>query len=59
MAQWLALSTSLEILSLPLLAIVDLNSGTQAIIRDRIEVLRVVIDIPSSSDDQDCFERSH
>jgi hypothetical protein len=42
-AQCVTLSTSLKILSLALHAIACLNSDTQAIIRDRIEILRIVI----------------
>jgi hypothetical protein len=43
-AQCVTLSTSLKLLSLPLYGIGNLNSDTQAIIRDRIEELRIVID---------------
>jgi hypothetical protein len=49
LAQCVALSTSLKLLSLSIDAIVHLNSDTQAIIGDRIEVLRVVIDVPPVS----------
>jgi hypothetical protein len=42
-AQCVTLSTSLKLLSLSIYVIGDLNSDTQAIIRDRIEELRIVI----------------
>jgi hypothetical protein len=42
-AQCVTLSTSLKLLSLPLHAIAFLNSDTQAIIRETMEVLRIVI----------------
>jgi hypothetical protein len=49
-SQCVTLSTSLKILSLRLHAIGNLNSDTQAIIRDRIEELRIVIDYNPGSD---------
>jgi hypothetical protein len=49
-AQCVTLSTSLEILSLALYAIRNLNSDTQVIIRDRIEELRILIRGASSRD---------
>jgi hypothetical protein len=48
--QCVTLSISLKLLSLSLATIGDLNSDTQAIIRDRIEVLRIVIDGNPGSD---------
>jgi hypothetical protein len=51
-AQCVSLSTSLKILSLRLHAIGDFNSDTQAIIRERIEIFRIVINGISSNNDQ-------
>jgi hypothetical protein len=51
-AQCVALSTSLKLLSLSLSAIGYLRSDTQAVIRTRIKVVRIVIDSSSDRDDQ-------
>jgi hypothetical protein len=45
-------STSLKLLALSSYAIGNFNRDTQAIIRDRIEVFRIVIDSISSNNDQ-------
>jgi hypothetical protein len=49
-ARCVTLSTSLKLLSLPLHVIAYLDLDTRRIIRDRIEVLRIVIDGTPSSD---------
>ncbi len=54
-AQCVSLSTSLKILSLRLHAIGKLNLDTQAIIRDKIEELRIIIDGISCSDPQNAL----